>query len=623
MKRDFTALPTVISLVVLILATLNFLQPASGRNTGSGEESAIQVYYPKGDEIITAESTFLIGSCPQGAGLTANGDPVRTSVHGYFAHVLQLKPGLNTVTLETETGQRLVVTVKREEEPPILPADPLEIDPTFLYPQGSMGVGTGDIIRFAVRATPGADVHVEIGKTVVALSSPQSPRSPGMDNGGLDTAFGQVFQRFSAQRPDVYTGYYRVTDADSWKDQPLEIAVSRKRSSKKLKTGTLITTLDQPLTGRTILKDTVVRLGPGKARTTPLDSDIRLLVDGWADNQLRCLLSPGNHVWIKSQDIAIEHERSRQHGSLPMSFARTVNLEPASRSVRIVLPLTQRLPYRLRQELKPNQLVMDVFGVTADTDWVTRKNDPGLSASPVDHITWEQVSDNNYRLTVHLEEGRQDGFWAEYEGTNLVLNIKRPVYAKSSNLEGITICLDPGHGGPENGAMGPSGISEAEVNLQISRHLQKMLKESGARVIMTRTTTSEDPSLASRVQTAIDRSADLLVSIHSNALPDGRDPWKEHGSSTYWYYPQAIRPARIVKKHLLSRLKLPDFGTRYQNLALTRVSNMPAVLVEVGFMIHPDEYAKLIEPEFQKSAARAIADGISEYFRPNRKMSYE
>ncbi len=182
------------------------------------------------------------------------------------------------------------------------------------------------------------------------------------------------------------------------------------------------------------------------------------------------------------------------------------------------------------------------------------------------------------------------------------------------SLEGLVICLDPGHGGKESGALGPSGITEAEVNYAITEKLRKILEGEGAKVYMTRTK-DIDVSLNDRTDFARKTRADVLVSVHNNALPDGRDPLKEHGTSTYRYHPQSVELARVIKDHMVQGLGLPDIGARYQNLALCRPTAMLAVLVEVAFMVNPDEYSNLINEAWQNKAAKSLANGIVSYFK--------
>lgn len=123
-----------------------------------------------------------------------------------------------------------------------------------------------------------------------------------------------------------------------------------------------------------------------------------------------------------------------------------------------------------------------------------------------------------------------------------------------------------------------------------------------------------DVSLNDRVAFARDKKVDLLISVHNNALPDGRDPLKEHGTSTYRYHPQSIELARCLKDSMVKELELPDLGARYQNLALCRPTAMQAVLVEVAFMVNPDEYSNLINSQWQNKAARSLVNGLLSYF---------
>jgi N-acetylmuramoyl-L-alanine amidase len=202
----------------------------------------------------------------------------------------------------------------------------------------------------------------------------------------------------------------------------------------------------------------------------------------------------------------------------------------------------------------------------------------------------------------------------DYEGTNLVLHIKgAPNVALAENsLRGLRICVDPGHGGRETGAIGLSGIKEATMNLAISLKVERMLRELGAEVIMTRRTDIDVP-LGDRVATAVAAKADLLLSIHNNSLPDGRNPLTEHGTSTYYYHPQSRTYANDLRIAMVPAIGFPDYNTRWQNLALCRPTQMPASLVEVGFVINPDEYAVLISDEGQERAARGITNGVRNF----------
>ena len=573
--------------------------------------SGILVVYPKDDAHIDSASTFLVGSCPPGAGLVCNGAEVRLNARGYFAHVVRLKPGANTFALALQSApeQKRTVRVFRDSDPPPLPPKPLKIAADSVEPKEDLGVTAGDVVALCVRATPGGRVDAYLGRQKIALVP--AARAPRAVNRGLDAAYGSSYQRRGRFPADLYCGFYTVSPADRWHSVRPRFVLSKAGRTLSLTGRASLNTIEQPDPAQTAHDDTVVRLGPGQARTTPLPAGVRLLVDGWQGNSMRCLLAPGRHVWILKEDLQLENIRS----VAPSSPVRTVNIKDEPGGVRVSLPLSQRLPYQIEQQLVPNRLVLRIFGATADTDWITPAR-PVTESGPLDHITWRQPEDRVYEMTAHLKSNRQWGFWASYEENDLVLHVKDAPHLMpdSAPLAGLRVCVDPGHGGEETGAMGPSGIKESTVNLAIALKLKELLERDGAHVVMTRQTDSEGPSLASRVETAVRKKCDLLLSVHNNALPDGRDPWAEHGTSSYWYHPQAIELARTLKKALVEEAGFPDYGTYYQNLALCRPSQMPAVLVEVGFMINPDEYAQLLDPRVQDRAAAGLLKGIREYF---------
>ncbi|MBK9769445.1 MAG: N-acetylmuramoyl-L-alanine amidase [Candidatus Obscuribacter sp.] len=282
--------------------------------------------------------------------------------------------------------------------------------------------------------------------------------------------------------------------------------------------------------------------------------------------------------------------------------------------------MQERLPFIIEQSLTPNKLVLKLYGGTANTDWVYQAPENDTDSQLIENIAWKQPEDNVYELDLSLKAGRQWGYYADYDDNNLNLHIKYPPALtplaqgnSGPRLAGLKVCIDPGHGGTESGALGHSGITEAEINLAIALKLKTLLEAEGVNVCMTRTEDT-DVSLQDRVDFARDHKVDLLISVHNNALPDGRDPLKEHGTSTYRYQPQSVELARTLKNSMVKELGLPDLGARYQNLALCRPTAMQAVLLEVAFVVNPDEYSHLINNEWQAKAAKSMLNGMLSYF---------
>jgi N-acetylmuramoyl-L-alanine amidase len=141
-----------------------------------------------------------------------------------------------------------------------------------------------------------------------------------------------------------------------------------------------------------------------------------------------------------------------------------------------------------------------------------------------------------------------------------------------------------------------------------------LLHAAGARVVMTRTAdTAVD--LWSRVATADSSGAELLVSIHNNALPDGINPFTNNGTSVFYNQPRSLPLAAEIQRSLVRRLRLPDLGIGRADLAVVRPTWMPAVLCEGMFLILPDQEVRLRSPQWQGLYARGVLDGIRSFLR--------
>lgn len=193
----------------------------------------------------------------------------------------------------------------------------------------------------------------------------------------------------------------------------------------------------------------------------------------------------------------------------------------------------------------------------------------------------------------------------------------------STPLSGKVIVLDPGHGGPDGGAVSQTGLVEKDVALSVSLLLRDYLQESGALVIMTR---DEDRDLAGegvrrrkaqdllrRGEIIRDSGADALISIHLNAIPSSR--WS--GAQTFYYPTLEANEilAQSIQGEMIQSLQNTTRQARHSGeVYILKTSEIPSALVEIGFLSNPEEAGLLGKEDYQKKVAAAIYHGILRYY---------
>ena len=202
-------------------------------------------------------------------------------------------------------------------------------------------------------------------------------------------------------------------------------------------------------------------------------------------------------------------------------------------------------------------------------------------------------------------------------------NFAIPPYARY--LEGIKICLDPGHGGLAhlpNYKRGPTGLREAEVNLRVALYLRDFLTKVGAIVFMTRTDDSF-VSLPNRSEIANKNAVDFFVSLHHNSFSN-----PETNYTSTWYHQDAddsrisLDLARYVQQSVADTLRLPQFtptGLYSDRLIIPsgfgvlRQTKRPAIVCEASFYSNPEEEQRLKKPSYNKREAYGYFIGIARY----------
>lgn len=231
----------------------------------------------------------------------------------------------------------------------------------------------------------------------------------------------------------------------------------------------------------------------------------------------------------------------------------------------------------------------------------------------------------------------------------IVMLVATPAAAQS-----LRVVVDPGHGGEKEGAVGPGGTREKDLALAIALRLAALLEERGHEPILTR---REDRTLglAPRIALANEREADLFVSIHANSVPSKRE--RVQGVETYFLSSEAsdAQALALAEQENADEVETPlsrdplgfilaDLARREAHVGSSRLAvevhqslvrmsgarnrgvrqapffvlsgaQMPAVLVEVGYISHPQEERRLLSSEYQQRIAQGIAEGIEAFGR--------
>lgn len=206
----------------------------------------------------------------------------------------------------------------------------------------------------------------------------------------------------------------------------------------------------------------------------------------------------------------------------------------------------------------------------------------------------------------------------------LVIDVLDNGAAGSSKVAGVagrTVVLDAGHGGTDSGAIGPTGVMEKDVTLAVTKKVESILKSSGARVVMTRTrdvdvygpndTASQE--LQARCNVAnYDPSSEVFVSIHCNSFsnPDAK------GMETYYYAPSSRgkRLATLLNEELEKAGGLFNRGVKTANFYVMKHTNVPASLIELGFISNYREESLLNSDSYQQKIAEAVARAVARFF---------
>jgi len=537
---------------------------------------------------------FIIGSTCKTCRILINEKPVKVYSTGAFALELNLSPGDADFNIRAEgrsktTSKKLSYTYTVPQ--PAQPVKSLAIENIQTYPEGNLVLQPGDRIKFKVKALPGCTVKT-INETL--LNEMPVTSTKGM--------------------PGIYQGEYVVKATDSFFQVGLPVTViDSLGATVTKKTNTLFSVMSSYTPDVAITKGRLAHLEYGLgddrlggAKVGYIDSNIVLKIIGKVGNHYKVQLAKTRTAYIPGELVTLLPKGS----FLPESLTDKWNVYGDSVYDYIKVGLFARLPYQSFQLTDPSKIVVDIFGATSNTNWITQMQ----NVKEIEKLDYEQVADDIFRITIQLKHQQHWGHQIFYQGNNLMIKIKHQ--PANLSLDKLTIAVDAGHGGTNTGGVGATGTFEKDIALALSVKLEKALEKEGVKVIMTRYTEQFFDN-KERILFYRDSVPDLLLSIHLNS---SEDPFRAGGTGTFYRYPGFRNLSLDIYKRLLE-LGLKEYGnTGSFNFMLNSPIEYPNALIETLFLSNLEEEEKILDPVFQQQMVDKIVQGVKDFLEGCKKQ---
>jgi len=542
----------------------------------------------KEQNIVSSGKQYITGSTCKTCTLTINNQQVKVYNSGGFAFEVNVPAGGDTsVEMKATSGKKTItknIAYTYRLPKPAEPVKTFDIENIETFPEGDLVLQPGDKIKFRVKALPGSVLTVFNNTALYEMP---------VDNNNI--------------MPGIYQGEYTVAAADSFSAIKFPVTLTNKDGQAITKETKYRFSVQSPLASDiAITKGRLAHLEYGLgddrlggAKIGYLDSLVLLKITGKIGNDYRVQLAPSLTAYIPSELVSLLPKGSNG----PQSLTGAWLVYGDEQYDYVTVALTAKLPYQSFQETDPSRIIVDVYGATNNTNWISQLQ----SAKEIEKVDYEQVADEIFRIKIKLKNKQHWGHQVFYRGNTLVIKVKQQ--PKDLSLNKLVIAVDAGHGGSNTGAGGPTGSSEKQLALAVSLKLQKALQAAGAKVIMTRTTEKFFDN-KERILFYRDSMPDLLVSVHLNS---SSDPIRSGGTSTHYRY-IGFQPLSVAINKRMQELGLKQYGVVGSfNFMLNSPTEYPNCLVETLFISNPAEEALMLDENFQEQMAQKIVLGIKDF----------
>lgn len=557
---------------------------------------------PYSGSYIDGEGTFVIGTSDPTELLTVDGKTVGRTKSGYFSLYLPLEEGKNTFTF-SHKGQEREYIIHRGTAPSSTTVTYPTLDSpgiSSVTPEMEW-VGSGTL-PVSVTAPRGSSVKATLGdKTITLTPTLYVPYTGGY-------------------MKEIFTGSFALSA----------------KEGEIIDMGTV--KFSTRFSGKTYSAESAKIRALGDNACIPIevinnDSEMKIAYDSWyyddytpqsagmRDNAVG--LANGMYKLRCGGLISAENVRELDLTEIPTAKVSKAFVETDTDFTYFKVQLNENIPVNCY--IEDGEFCVTLYNIDTDSakKAVLPKNPMFKSVRGEKSA---RAGSYKYFFELYATENFY-GFDHYYKDGYLVIRLRNPKSLPDTDkpLLGKTIILDAGHGGRNPGALGPLGsaegaINESDFNLKIVLEAEKYLENLGATVVQIRDESCEiDVPIPSRLETLIDTSPDLVISVHQNSMPYTTDVTKIHGCVGLYWADSGYMLTEAVGEAISTALNKANRSPTKQRLAMVRNNKFPATLVETCFITNVEEYERMMKPDTVPTIAKAIADGVLNFYKAQAK----
>ncbi|MBQ9921683.1 MAG: N-acetylmuramoyl-L-alanine amidase, partial [Clostridia bacterium] len=552
------------------------------------------------DDYVKAGNTYVLGKSDPAYPLYYNGKKLPRTQNGYFNMYVTVKEGENDFKF-IQNGKETVITLKtftgtKAKNDPV-PMDGIDI--VNIYPMSDIITLPGKTIELSCTAPAGSTVTVSLGTQNVELK-PQ---------GSVKTV--------PKYLPQTYKGTLTLPDnaAENTLTKLGKLIFEAKLSGESVSSAAAEVTL-KPENYNVYAEVTVDYTHLKKTPASSFYDDYLPSSVGMRDYIES--LSDGYYKLRFGGYIASENAKIVE---ATLSEGRVLSVKSETNEENTVFSIETHNNMPLDARCEDGTFKITLFNAVKDESVVTE-----ICDNPLFSAVTCQTSKNMVIYKLKLKNSNNYyGFNYEYVDGFIVFTFRNPKRIPDNDrpLEGITVIVDPGHGGTDVGALGyvsegDKAINEKDINLLTATAAARNLEKLGATVIMTRTD-DVTMELSERMQFVDDTHADLCISVHHNSLDYTSNITRVRGFVGLWWDNSGALLAKTLSGTVTRTLSRYERTPSPQKLAMCRNHKYPSALLEMAFMTSAEEYESITTPANINLAGEAIANGVVEYYKAQEK----